>query len=31
MNSNTKRGDGTAVLNRVVRYMLRYYKYLFAL
>ena len=31
MNSNAKRGNGTAVLNRVLRYMLHYYKYLFIL
>ena len=31
MNSNTRRGNGMAVLNRVIRFMLHYYKYLFAL
>ena len=31
MNSRMRQGDGPAVLNRVLRYMLHYYKYLFAL
>ena len=31
MNSNTRHGNGMAVLKRVIRFMLHYYKYLFAL
>ncbi|RHR10150.1 ABC transporter ATP-binding protein [Pseudoflavonifractor sp. AF19-9AC] len=31
MNSRMRQGDGPAVLNRVLRYMLHYYKYLFTL
>ena len=31
MDFNTKRGNGMTVLNRVIRFMLHYYKHLFAL
>ena len=31
MNPQEKRGGGTAVLKRVIRYMLHYYKYPFVL